>query len=149
MVDVGHRRDVHRQVAVVVDHGKLRDQPPVFDFPLADADLEFVFPARWRRWNAGNVLEHLVVAIALVRAANEVTRVERDAQPFHVVAEHDRRLGVLRDPPDLRLHADEHAVDPGDFDPLARVVGQDDSGVKRQERTVRTRPLRMLPRTRV
>lgn len=76
---------MNRESSVVAGLFELLDQAAVLDFALADADLHGVF-AGVAKIDVTDILQNLVVALLAVFAADEVARVERDAEAFDIVA---------------------------------------------------------------
>ena len=100
------------QRALVRELRELRDELAVLDLALTDADLEPLL-GRIPQPHVGDVLHHLLIVGPFVRAADVVAGVQRERQTFDVVAEHDRRIGILRHAAGLREQAHDHALPGG------------------------------------
>ncbi len=87
---------------------QLGEQLPIFDQPLTDSDLQFVF-AGVPKVDVVNILHQPIDVTAGVGATDVVARIERHPQPFDVVAQDDDRVGILGKTPDLRPDAHQDA----------------------------------------
>src|SRR5438552_2931953 len=87
-VPVRHVVDGDRQQTVVMEPLELRDDSAILDLPLADANLQLARgPAGVAEVAVADVRIDLVEAASLMRAVDEVTRIERQAQIRHAFAE--------------------------------------------------------------
>src|SRR5262249_28806917 len=107
---IGSIIDFDGQESAVVETREVSDDAAVFDFPLADADLELLGRSpRVAQVNVTNIWEDLIVALPLVRSSNVMTWVERQSRAGNLLTQFHRCVRKLGERAHPRFHGKDYS----------------------------------------